>query len=299
VADPLDVLGNLLPAKLRGIEAPCLTNSAEVSQNLVEHNQYGVAGGEQENTCRKSARFSFKFVFRGGIAGYRNLYPKTFREFWNACCDPTTAPFQHPEFGLIDVKVASFNIAYDPTRRDGVDLDVVLLETIEKGLSIELTAASPITYAVGLAGDLETMSADVEVPPYEDGSGLTLKEALSKIKGTIALAGMSVSNLLSDIENSIGAINGMLDMLNTTTDVKSWQAIDTLKKIEAALQQTEQKAATLVKNKTIEIKNVAVAGLPSVVAAQFGLSIEDFYKLNPMMAIYDTIPVGTQIFTYS
>jgi hypothetical protein len=208
-------------------------------------------------------------------------------------------PFQHPEFGLIDVKVASFNIAYDPTRRDGVDLDVVLLETIEKGLSIELTAASPITYAVGLAGDLETMSADVEVPPYEDGSGLTLKEALSKIKGTIALAGMSVSNLLSDIENSIGAINGMLDMLNTTTDVKSWQAIDTLKKIEAALQQTEQKAATLVKNKTIEIKNVAVAGLPSVVAAQFGLSIEDFYKLNPMMAIYDTIPVGTQIFTYS
>lgn len=296
--NPNDILAHLLPLKWRGIEVPCTVNDVDVNHNLVEHNQYGVSGGEQENTCRKSARFSFHCLFRAGIAGYKNLYPTTFRDFWNACCDRTTGPLQHPEFGLIDCKVASFKIAYEPTKRDGLDLDVVFVETIEKGISVDLTAASPITYAVWLAGDLETISTFIEVPEYDDGSGLTLKEALAKIKGTISLAGMSVSNMLSDIQSSINAVNGMLDMLNTSTDVKSWEAIDILKQIESSLEMTAEKAATLTTNKTIEIKNVAVGGIPSVVASQFAMSIEDFYKLNPMLAIYDTIPVGLQVFVY-
>lgn len=301
-AIPLDVLAHLQALKFRGVgPIPCQQNSINVSHNIVEHNQYAVAGGEIENTCRKSGRFSFKCMFRGGISGFRNLYPQTFRDFWNACLDRTTGPLQHPEFGLVDVKTEHFDVQFDPTRRDGVDVDVVWVETIDKGLSLDITTSSPITYAVGLAGNLENVSAgNVAVPEYDDGSGMSLKQALNKIKGTIMLAEMSISNTLSDIGNSINALNDMIDTLQNvaTTNPANWDVVKSLKAIEAALQQTAKQVGATKAKQRVGIRTTTTKARFPLLAAGYGMKKEDFIKLNPMVAIYDEVPSGSTVFVY-
>lgn len=293
----LDILGDLLPLSWRGIDVPCQANEMSGGHSLVEHNQYGVAGGEQESCCRKSVRFSFRVPFRVGIAGYEGLYPQTFRDFWNACLDGSTGPLIHPELGLVDCKVDTFKAVYDPQRRDGVDMDVVWAESIELGISVDIAAESPINTAIGLAGDLEDIATDVEVPEYDDGSGLSLKQALAKIKGTIQLAEMSVVNSLNDISNTISAVNDMIDYAGTLTHPESYAILDALKGIESNLQTLKEK--TLAgRKKRIAIRVTTSDMRVTYAAAKFGMTIEEFFGLNPLLAVSTTVKAGSEILVW-
>jgi prophage DNA circulation protein len=295
MADALDILGNLLPLKFRGIEVPCQTNSIKVTQNLVEHNQYGVSGGEQENTCRKSAHLSFTIPFRAGLLGYRNLYPNTYRDFWNACCDRSTGPLQHPEFGLMDVKVENYDTSWDPARRDGVDMTVSFVETIEKGLRIELTASSPIKYATGLALDAEKLGPGIKLPKYNDGSGSSLSDALKKLKGMQMLADITAAGMLAEIEKTMEAVNVLIDFTNQMSDPKAWPVMQALKGIETALVSAYDSAG-LVDKKAIDIRTTTQERTTPLLAGDYGITIEQLFKLNPLLAAKDKVPAGTVVF---
>ncbi|MFA4900910.1 MAG: hypothetical protein WC563_15435 [Brevundimonas sp.] len=297
--DPLDILASLKPLKFRGIEVPCLSNSIKVGQNLVEHNQYGVAGGEQENTCRKSAHLSFTIPFRAGIVWKPSLYPKVMRDFWNACCDGTTGPLSHPEFGLMDVKVGDFDLTWQPNARDGADMNVSFVETIEKGLRIELSASSPITYASSIADELEKLGPMVKLPSFDNSTGTTLKGALAKIKGAMLLAQMSAASLLGDIESTIGGVNNLIDFASSLTDPAAWPVVAGLKNIVSALMQIETQLGTDAgKKKKLEIKYTTTDASPTLVASQFGTNLEDLFKANPSLAILDPVPSGTMVFVF-
>lgn len=296
--DPLDILAHLKPLKFRGIEVPCLTNSIKVAQNLVEHNQYGVSGGEQENTCRKSAHLSFIIPFRAGIVWKPSLYPKVMRDFWNACCDRTTGPLSHPEFGLMDVKVADFDLTWQPNARDGADMNVSFVESIEKGLRIELTASSPITYASAIADELEKLGPTVNLPAFDNSTGTTLKGALNKIKGAMMLAQLSAASLLSDISSTIEGVNSLIDFASSLTDPNAWPVVSGLKDIVAALVQIEEDIGTLKGKKKLEIKYTVSDASPTLVASQFGTNLEDLFKANPSLAVLDPIPANTMVFVF-
>lgn len=298
---PRDILSRLLPLKWRGIEVPALANDADLEQGVVEHNQYGVSGGELENTCRKSVRYSFKCLFDNGIAGYNGtLYPKGFRDFWNASLDRTTGPLQHPEFGRQDVKILSCKAHWAPDWRGGASIDAVWGETIEKGLTADMAAASPITYAVGLAGDLEELSGQIDPEPtYEDGSGDDPLAALKKIQGAMLLAQLTMDDLAQSVERITAGLSDFQDQLKESTDPKSWQAIETCSEIINALTQMTENLGANLGRKKIDSRVTQQAESAPMLAAKYGQSLEDFFTLNPWTATKDPVPAGSDVFVYA
>lgn len=295
----LDVLADLRELEWRGIKVPCTANSIKGGHSLVEHNQYGVMGGEQESCCRKSAHFSFTIPFRNGITGYGVLYPTLFRTFWNACLDPTTGDMIHPEFGLIDCKVGDWDVKYNPNARDGCDFDVTFAETIERGMGLEGAAPSPITTAIALADTLEKLGPAVNIPEFDNSTGTTLKGALNKIKGAMLLAQMSMASLLSDIGSTIDGVNSMIDFASSLTDPAAWPVVSAAKGIVSALLELANTIGAVSTKKKVEIKYTTSDASPTLVASQFGIGLEDLLRANPSLATLDPVPAGTMVFVIS
>ncbi len=291
---PLDELGDMLPLTWRGIEAPCQQNDISVQQRNVEHKQYGVKASHVENTGRDSARFSFRVMFRSGIQGYGGLYPDKFTKFFDACLDGSVGKMQHPEFGELDCKVDNFKVNYDPNRRDGVDIDVTWIETNEGAYVLEQSyLLSEAVYAAAALADV-----DVEIPPYDDGSGMSLSESLKAIQGAQLLAQLEVSALLASVSNAINAVNSMIDTLSSLADPKASIAMKYLKDIEASLAAFSKNlpGANKVRNVTDKI---AMRAMPINEAAMLNsMSMDDWFALNPMTAATGEVKPGDVFFVY-
>lgn len=294
----LDVLRRLLPLSWRGIEVPCAQNSLEFEHGQVPHYQIGVAGAHVEHTCRHSATFQFRVFFRGGISGYTDLYPSRYRDFLNACLDGSLGPLVHPEMGLLDAKVKQCSVITDPNRRDGYDMDVTWIETVEEGSALELAANSPISEAISLGRDLETNYTTADVPTYDDGSGMSLTQALKSLEGQWMLMQFEVVSMLANIENIIGAINSMIDTLSTSTSPSSSPVSTALKGIIAALAQLENDLMGTSKARKVGMKITQRDDTVAAVAASLSLGVSEFFQLNPRFAETGKVPNGSMVFFY-
>lgn len=296
----LDILSRLKALKWRGIEVPALANDLTFEHGHAEHYQYGVDGAFVEHTGRKSARMSFQIPFHVGIGQYKDLYPDRFRDFWNACNDGSVGKLQHPEFGEIDAKVLTFKLSANPQRRGGYDVDVVWVETVEKGKTITSNANGPIQAAVALAKDLESDAANVELPEEDDdisfGQAIDrVKKAVNQVKGSIALAQYSISGTLSSIDGAIGACNDAIDVVNYMSTGVAFTFLDTVKKIEAKLAEARDKVAGAQESRIdyiIAQREIAV----SDAAAKASMQIDEFLSMNPRLAKSKSISSGTEYF---
>lgn len=301
MANDLEVLSRLLPLKWRSIEVPAVSTTLAFSHRLVEHEQVGVNGAHVEGTGRKSADFTFRVLFRGGISGYTDLYPNRFRQFWDACIDGSVGTLQHPEFGQIDAKVQSFSLVTDSQRRDGHDVDVVWKETIEDGFSLDFSEPSPIDEAIALASQLDTQYNDVEMPEYDDGGGMSLSETLKSLKGQLLLAQLDIVAISAQLSNAIGAVNGMIDMLGSLRDIKSSPAIQSLKSVESALSKLNNTVFPQIAKGTAKKLVLRVAQEASTVArtaAVYGMGLAEFIALNPKTASTGKVSSGEELFVY-
>lgn len=295
MTNPIDVLATLLPLKWRGIEAPCQANDIDITQRVVEHKQYGVQASHVESTGRDSARFSFRVLFRAGLMGYDDLYPTRFSEFWQACLDSTPGKLEHPEFGELDAVVQSVKLHADPRARDGYDIDVVWLETNEGDITLEQSTL--MGDAIAIAGDLEAVT-DVEVPPYDDGTGLSLAEALKKIQGAILLAQLSVAEIGGMIASTVGALNDMIDVLAYSTDPKTGPILQSLKDIEAACSATAEALPGAAQTRRVVERLTAAASTVADLAAKHGMDLGEFVALNPTAAATGKVAAGALIFVF-
>lgn len=293
---PLDALGTLLQLSWRGIEVPCQANSIDPKQRIVEHKQWGVQASHVENTGRDSARFSFKIPFRGGISGCTDLYPTRFRDFFNACLDGSAGKLIHPEFGELDACVESHPVSYDPNRRDGCDMDVVWIETNENEYVLEQSYL--MADAVALATQLDGNFPDVEIPPFDDGSGLSLTESLKKLQGELLLAQLSVASIIASVGNTIDAVNGMIDFASSLANPQASVVAQYLKDIEASLSAFIAKLPGSRSVRTVIDKIVQRTQPVENAAASYGMSMEDWFALNPMTAATGEVKTGDIVFVY-
>lgn len=289
----LDILQLLPPLSWRGIEVPCQANSVTFEQGIVEHRQHGIDGAHVESVGRGSARMSFTIPFRVGIIEYHDLYPKRFRDFWDACLDGSTGPLKHPEFGELDAKCASFALDVNPERRDGYDVRVEFVETTESELTIADNPVGPIDFAISIA-DSMGKKYSIAVPDYDDGSGTDLLQALKQLKGFVSLLQMTVQGVLTRIDSMIDAVNGMIDAVNQATSVEAWGVIDSLKAIIASLY--EVKGSIAPEHKRVEFivapKNMTVRDA----AAAAKMELRDFFGMNPKFARVKEIKLGEEYF---
>jgi len=288
-----DALGGLLPLTWRGIEVPCYRTSLSVSNRLTEHNQYLVAGGYQENGGRGSGTFPFTMLLRNGIAGYENLYPGVFRDMLNALYDPSEGELGHPEFGPLTCKVATFDVQWDVSKRDGADIAVTFKE---HNAGLEDAELNLDASALGEAVNLEITARELDVE-FDDGSGSSLADILSGLQGRLAMAQLDVANAIIKIEGAIAGVNNMIDALESITDPKAWGVADAAKRILMALGDTLANL-TPDKRKRVALKVSDQRQPVSKAAGKWGMSTEEFLQLNPRTALTGYLEAEEEFFVF-
>lgn len=161
-----DVIKKLRALKWKGKEYPAARLGLRIRHDIAQHKYPGKDGAKLEATGRAPLELSATIPFRTGIEPgpkerwSQPLYPDAFREFLVQCGERTTGTLAHPELGDITCKLESAELEWEPTNRDGVDVRVTWVESVEDEdtFSTSLTKVSP---AVAL--DYEAANADAQL----------------------------------------------------------------------------------------------------------------------------------------
>jgi len=147
------------------VQFPIAKAHISLQHDIATHSFWGKDGERQESTGRKSLVFAASIPFRNGIFPGTNekwgiLYPETYSAFIKATANRATGVLSHPVFGDIKCKVRSVETELDATRRDGVDVEVTWVETIEPGDTGATSIRSVESVSIGATSlDAELVAA--------------------------------------------------------------------------------------------------------------------------------------------
>jgi hypothetical protein len=294
-----DILSQLPYLQYDGVIVPCEQNDLSFQHGLARHGQHGTDGELLEPTGRSSATMRFRIPFRTGIvfavAG-QPLFPETFTDFWNACLNGEPKKLLHPAFGVLQAACSSFSVVFDPNKRDGYDVDVEFVESVDEVSALsEANPAGPIKRAVQLAAEFDEIKGTIDPEPeYDDGKTTDIFTAMKQLEGFIDLAQMSFQDCLGRINAAIDAVNGMIDTLDKAVSAPEQAVNNLLRSIEAALQDTKEKLSPSKKRVEYVVaeRDIAV----SDAASKSGMALDEFFKMNPKFAGKETIPAGSEYF---
>lgn len=302
-----DLFDQLLEYSWRGISFPVASMSVALKQDHAVHAWPDRDGAKVEATGRAPTVFHAKAIFRNGISPGRAehwgiLYPTGFDRFFAACADRTSGPLQHPHLGLITCKVESCNVEWDANKRDGVDVDVSWIETIDTtGLSLlaAIGRSSNIASAIEIGNELDShltqlvpnpklTVGDIE-PGFED-SMRSIQAAFDQVSLADRRIGGAIDHMIYRV-NKIGeAVSGLKSVL-------AWPAVRDCENLKASLYTLRQ---TLI----VAIKDIKLYITPSdmtlgQICSSLGSQIVDILKLNPQLASQAVTPQRTPIRYYA
>jgi len=172
----INIFGDLLEFRYRGISLPTLQFSLKLRHDLVQHKLVGVDGAHVEATGLCPLEHTARIPFLNNItaAAYENwsqglLYPNTFRRFLTAMSDRTLDTLQHPELGPITVRPESLQCSWMPDTRDGVIVEASWIQSTENQASLQAILAAPVfatlPAAANSASALDSVSTTIQAIP--------------------------------------------------------------------------------------------------------------------------------------
>jgi prophage DNA circulation protein len=292
-----DVLAQLLEASWRGISFPTTQVETDGSHNVVQHRRQDRDGWRVENTGRNSYVFRFRIPFINTIAHGDNetwdvLYPVTYRRMLTALEDRTSGPFQHPDYGTRNCKVATYKTVLDPEFRGGPTMAVELYETVDDGDAIALDQTSTLAIAAEAAYDLDAEFLPL-TPPPDTGTpgGISLTDFIKSLgaiadewdlfKMQIAASINRVTHALEVLEEKFGGEPGFSD--------KTERLISAL---HAYRQQGLQRA------RPVSLYIVPRRTTLAAIAQRLRSSVPDLIRLNPELAASLIVPAQTAVRYY-
>ena len=236
------------------VSFPAIVVKESQSNALAIHTYPNLDSGYVENLGRNPAKFNVKglftnSIFPGIIEGWTpgTLFPNVFQNVITILLNTTSdKTFVHPFYGQINVQVVDWSYEFNAKGpRDGVELDIVLVETIGQSNNVLETTLSPHP-GDGVAGAANTLDAAISVagsPPGLDLSGFfsQIASLISSITSfpqnvvaaiaapitTIANGALGIGTLLLEspayISNSVQAIiqNSKNSVLNTYANLST------------------------------------------------------------------------------
>lgn len=298
----LDVLRLYSKASFRGAAFNYVQMRSTLSHDQAEHKYPGKAGALVEGMGRNPQLFTFKVVFRRGLGGSdpAQHFPNDWRAFVTACEDPSTGPLVHPEYGTVKVKCKKVDTDWMADRRDGCDVDVEFVETLDTAdeEALLFTDKSPGADASAAARDYEKEIADVDYDPgTPDAVAPDLLTSLKALDGLLAQASLGVNNISAQFDAYLGAVDTLIQDLNAQDNPKLQAAISALQKLYGSVIKMAENALS-ISGKPITQKVVENGGPINIVAGSFGMSCGDFCKLNPAIADKSSVNSGTMVFVY-
>jgi hypothetical protein len=238
---------------------------------------------------KNNRRFSYTLAFREGVKNYSFLYSKTFPEFVKDIESGKRGVLRDPIFGEFDVFPMRYSIDADPTKRNGVDIDVEFVHApkIKDG---ELPSISPKTIADvrSTALDLQATALDIPTLPTD-----VLNAILSVVNGILNLADtatVAVLLVVGKLESANFALYKIAKSIERLTDPQAWvllravnALIDTINLVEGLFKGGELYGVYIVPQPITLLR----------LAQSLNMSIQDLFKLNP--GIKQMVPQNTQV----
>lgn len=239
---------------------PVSETRVEWGHDSARHQGYRQRGAEIETTGQKPRQVSAKIPLRNGLrwSGAR-LYPETYRQLRDAL-KSAEGFLTHPTYGLMTVHVDSITETIDPTRPDGIDLDVTFTEQRAESQELEITlarSASPADAARAAAAEADKAATGISIV---GASVLAEVDAVFTYLDEAPRSGADARSVLGDLAASL--TDRVTDPAAAGVDGASWR--DAVERTRAAVfaRRAEYLAAddalTLTLSDTMSIARAAV-----------------------------------------
>jgi hypothetical protein len=287
----MDILKELSQAFYDGIFFPVSSYSWGFAHDDARHKfifkdqQFIQPLGRQNKTWKFSIPL-FENIEKG-------LFSTTFPALIDICADGEPKELNTPDFGLYRATCVSFNPIYDPTKRDGVQLDVEFIEApdfdeIESSATDKYTGPQTVDE---LAGTVDTELAFAIIPAYvppRNGFQNPIK-AITSVLDQVSLAREQFKANLDNVVYEIDRLNWSID---NTTDAQNWSLRRHNQNLKKAIYNTKKnvdKSGRQLVEETLNSPKTQIA-----LAKDLGLTLKEFLSLNASLSGLPIIPAGTK-----
>lgn len=298
------------PCQWRDVQFPASDLRVSLVQDQAQHKYWGVDSADVESTGRAPLEIEATIPFFNGIVPspiekWGVLYPDGFRQFLDACYDPTSGVLDTPEVAGLVCKAVSVEWSHDPMRRDGVEVKAKWIETIDIDRQPDVDSA-PINVAGLAALDLDMAAAeaqDVEELPRDIG----FERLVNELAGAIDTTASRVSLLLNKPKQILYRIERVQDSVERAKNALLWPIEDAAERMKAAIHDMTGTTVEGIgpppapRRKTaryVARERAHLATFLSIYPIFPNNSLDDLLYLNPRLASRPTVPAGSVIRYY-
>lgn len=288
-----DVLALLPPFEWRGFRYPVLARSVSFSHDGARHKLQFRDDEFVEQLGAQSLTFSYTLAMREDIfkgkAGYESLFTVGYPRLFKDMRDRTRGSLVDLALGTFVCVPTSFSDDMDPQKRDGTDVRVEFMHSPDPDAQF---VEEPAPTIEGLKTDANAMDAELATVNWEQEPSpeptVDPLNAVSGVEGQFnANRGKAVA-ALHDFAYKCEKVDSSLERLENPDNAQ----------LQAAARRNRMNALDAAKRaqdptkKIVAILQKEARGV-SVIAAQFGMTIEAFIRLNPSLARSPFVPAGT------
>jgi hypothetical protein len=299
-----DLFSNLRPMAWRGQQFPTANFRVSLQQDHVEHKFADTDGAHIEATGREPTVFSARIMFRNGIARGKNetwttpLYPDGWRQFMKNAADRTSGTLDHPELGPITCKLRSAETVWEAGVRDGVDVDVTWIESVDgaQAFADTLSAKSPVQNAVTAAIDLDASTSITRDATPVEKAGVdepTFTDMINAIQTVTDQAAILNRQTVGKIDAIRYRTELLIDSVERAGDVTQWPIKHAAERMRAGL--TDLSKKVISGSKPVSIFEVSKEATLTSIALTLGRNITSIISLNPRLVSKPTVRVGTKV----
>lgn len=304
-----ELFSQLREFKWRTIPFPTSTFSVRLRHDLVQHKFPGKDGADIEDTGRAPLEFTANIPFRNGVSGGPNetwpsvrnpLYPNQYREFIKVCSDRDSGVLDHPEFGKILCRIESCETVWDATRRDGVDVHVTWLETIDvESLDSVLAQKSPISQAIaaGLALDEAITTRNPAVPKQDTTYKPDFADSMRSLQAVSDQYQVLNTRVAGKINSVMYRVESLHASLDKSADSKDWPITQAIERLKASANELRKELVRL-SGRNIVYYIVRQDTTLAAIAQATGAPIPELIVLNPKSCARPVVAGNTIIRYY-
>jgi hypothetical protein len=306
-----DMLAQLHDASWRGILFPFTGQREYGFQHEQERHRF-VFKDEQliESLGRENPTYRYVCPFREDLARapWVNLFSKVYPQFLQACLDRSNGILDDPIHGPVQCKVASMHEVLDVGKKDGIDVEVTFILSPDEDFNRE-EIGSELANLQTAQGYQDFFDREArKLDPATLAAIAALNKGSEKARVDPLTAATGALNQIEAMGNKAQAAVGDLAFkMNRFEESVGRLAHPNLTPIRMAARKLALAAndlsAQLLTGKGARPRPVRIYTVPSdsgvvALAAQLGMGLQEFLRLNPLAARQPKVTKGTQVSYY-
>ncbi len=306
-SDKPSVVDEYFPCQWRGVGFPISSLRISLQQDLVQHKYWGEEAANVEATGRAPLEIEAVIPFFQNVVGGkkdrfgRGLFPSQFILFEEAFSDRTTGVLDTPQIAGLTCKPVSMEYAYDPMRRDGVEVTARWVETVDLDLASDVRVPSANSGGEALLSlDAEKSNLETIARPDFDES---FESLLNKLGGIADTTTSRFQILLNKPDQVLYRLKRLQDSVQRAKNALTWPIEESIEKAKEVFGPqtvvgTGPASQRQPRRPTARFTTSSRTTLTQLQSLFPNNSVDDLLFLNPRLAARPTVPAGTVLRHY-